>query len=70
MVITPPAVFFLIKSAIDSNQWMLVESLVESVDPEVFEQYRTEYDAGLTPGSIAHVTVSRYYRQDMPTVQG
>ena len=70
MVITPPAVFFLIAAAIDSNRWMLVESLVEAVDPEVFEQYRTEYDAGLTPGSIAHVTVTRYYRQGMPTVQG
>ena len=70
MVITPPAVFFLIASAINSNQWMLVESLVESVDPETFEQYRTEHDVGLTPASIAHVTVGRYYRQGMPTVQG
>ena len=70
MVITPPAVFFLIKSAIDSNQWMLVESLLESVDPETFEQYRTERDVGLTPGSIAHVTVTRYYMQGMPNIRG
>ena len=70
MVIAPPAVFFLIASAVDSNRWMMVEALTESVDPEIFEQYRTEYDAGLTPASIAHVTVSRYYRQNWSTVQG
>ena len=70
MVITPPAVFFLIAAAIDSNQWALVEALTESVNPEVFELYRTECDVGLTPATLAHVTVSRYYRQGMPTVRG